>query len=132
MTMTDPIADMLTRLRNALGAKHDTVTMPLSKIKAETARVLKEEGYINDYSVAKEGPQGTLTMTLKYDRDGASIIQELKRVSTPGLRVYTKAKDIQLFRGGMGTQVVSTSQGVMTSREAIRRNIGGEVLARVW
>lgn len=134
MTMTDPIADMLTRVRNANTAMHDEVQMPASKKKEALAELLKKEGYIEDYRVAvnADRPGSTLTVTMKYSPERARTISGLKRVSKPGLRVYKPAKDVPRVLGGLGVAVVSTSQGLMTDREARKRNVGGEVLCFVW
>ena len=130
--MTDPIADMLTRIRNANTALHDTVEMPGSTLKAEIARVLKEQGYIQDYEL-REGRVGTdLVVRLKYSRDRRRVISGLERVSKPGRRVYADRTTIPRILGGMGVAVLSTSQGVITGHEARRRGIGGEVLCSVW
>ncbi len=130
--LTDPIADMLTRIRNANLALHDTVEMPGSKLKAEIARVLKDEGYIADYEV-RDGRVGTeLVIRLKYSRDRRRVISGLERVSKPGRRVYVDRTTIPRVLGGMGVAVVSTSQGVITGHEARRRGIGGEVICSVW
>ena len=132
--MTDPIADMLTRIRNANTAMHDEVKMPSSKQKRALAEVLKKEGYIEGYSVAPstKGPGDTLTITLKYSHDRHRTISGLTRVSTPGLRVYRNATSVPRVQGGLGVAVLSTSQGLMTDREARKRNVGGEVLCFVW
>jgi small subunit ribosomal protein S8 len=134
MTMTDPIADMLTRVRNANTAMHDEVRMPSSKQKEALAAILKKEGYIEDFSVADNGdrPGSTLTVTMKYSPERARTISGLRRVSKPGLRVYSPAKEVPRVLGGLGVAVVSTSQGLMTDREARKRNVGGEVLCFVW
>jgi small subunit ribosomal protein S8 len=134
MTMTDPIADMLTRLRNANVAMHDQVRMPSSKLKESLAGILKQEGYIEDYAVADESvrPGRTLTVTMKYSPDRARTISGLRRVSKPGLRVYTKADKVPRVLGGLGVAVLSTSQGLMTDREARQRGVGGEILCFVW
>ena len=134
MTMTDPIADMLTRIRNANTAMHDEVTMPASRKKEALAAILKREGYIEDYSVAENGdrPGSTLTVTMKYSPERARTISGLRRVSKPGLRVYSPAKEVPRVLGGLGVAVVSTSQGLMTDREARKRRVGGEVLCFVW
>ena len=130
--MTDPIADMLTRIRNANTALHDTVEMPGSTLKAEIARVLKEQGYIQDFEL-REGRVGTdLVVRLKYSRDRRRVISGLERVSKPGRRVYADRTTIPRILGGMGVAVLSTSQGVITGHEARRRGIGGEVLCSVW
>jgi small subunit ribosomal protein S8 len=134
MTMTDPIADMLTRIRNANTAMHDEVSMPSSKKKEALAALLKKEGYIEDFAVAvNDGkPGSSLTVTMKYSPERARTISGLRRVSKPGLRVYSPAKDVPRVLGGLGVAVVSTSQGLMTDREARKRNVGGEVLCFVW
>jgi len=134
MTMTDPIADMLTRVRNANTAMHDEVLMPSSKQKEALAAILKKEGYIEDYQVAANAdrPGSTLTVTMKYSPERARTISGLRRVSKPGLRVYKAASDVPRVLGGLGVAVVSTSQGLMTDREARKRNVGGEVLCFVW
>ena len=134
MTMTDPIADMLTRIRNANVAMHDEVKMPSSKKKEALAALLKKEGYIEDFSVAtnNDRPGSTLTVTMKYSPERARTISGLRRVSKPGLRVYKPAQEVPRVLGGLGVAVVSTSQGLMTDREARKRNVGGEVLCFVW
>ena len=132
--LTDPIADMLTRVRNANTAKHDTVAMPSSKQKVALADILQQEGYIQGYSTAPS-PRGVgeiLTIDLKYSADRARTISGLRRISTPGLRVYRKADAVPRVLGGLGVAVLSTSQGLMTDREARKRNVGGEVLCYVW
>ncbi|MBX6749049.1 MAG: 30S ribosomal protein S8 [Micromonosporaceae bacterium] len=135
MTMTDPIADMLTRLRNANQAYHDKVSMPYSKIKASIAEVLKTEGYVASWSVEepKEGSVGkTLVVELKYGPHRERSLAGIRRVSKPGLRVYAKAKEMPRVLGGLGIAIISTSQGLLTDRQARKRNVGGEVLAWVW
>jgi small subunit ribosomal protein S8 len=134
MTMTDPIADMLTRIRNANTAMHDEVQMPASRKKEALAAILKKEGYIEDYTVAEntDRPGSTLTVTMKYSPERARTISGLRRVSKPGLRVYSPAAEVPRVLGGLGVAVVSTSQGLMTDREARKRNVGGEVLCFVW
>jgi len=135
MTMTDPIADMLTRLRNANQAYHESTSMPHSKIKVGLAQILKREGYILDYQVTDppEGQVGkTLTVTLKYGRNRERALAGLRRISKPGLRVYAKATALPRVLGGLGVAIVSTSQGLMTDKEANQKSIGGEVLAYVW
>ena len=134
MTMTDPIADMLTRIRNANKAQHDSVTMPGSKLKESLAKILEREGYIGSFEVAPyEGRPGTaLTIHLKYDADRHATIAGLKRVSKPGLRIYARADEIPRVLGGFGVAVLSTSAGLMTDREARKRHLGGEVLCHVW
>jgi small subunit ribosomal protein S8 len=132
--MTDPIADMLTRLRNANLAMHDDVRMPSSKLKESLAEILKREGYIAGYAVTDESnrPHRVLTITLKYSPERARTISGLRRVSKPGLRVYMKADKVPRVLGGLGVAVLSTSQGLMTDREARRKGVGGEVLCYVW
>lgn len=132
--MTDPIADMLTRLRNANTALKETVTMPSSKQKVALAEILKKEGYIADFSVAPatKGPGNVLTVNMKYSNDRHRTISGLTRVSTPGLRVYRNSKEVPRVLGGLGVAVLSTSQGLMTDREARKRKVGGEVLCFVW
>ena len=134
MTMTDPIADMLTRIRNANVAMHDDVKMPSSKLKEALATVLKREGYIEDFAVADndDRPGRTLTVTMKYAPDRSRTISGIKRVSKPGLRVYAKADHLPRVLGGLGVAVVSTSRGLMTDKEARQSHVGGEVLCYVW
>ena len=134
MTMTDPIADMLTRVRNANTAMHDEVRMPSSKKKEALAAILKKEGYIEDFAVSDNGerPGSSLTVTMKYSPERARTISGLRRVSKPGLRVYSAANEVPRVLGGLGVAVVSTSQGLMTDREARKRHVGGEVLCFVW
>ncbi|MGA0839723.1 MAG: 30S ribosomal protein S8 [Pseudomonadales bacterium] len=130
MTMQDPIADMLTRIRNAQRANHPTVTMPNSKLKAAVCGVLKREGYIDDFGVAA-GDKPTLTVTLRYHR-GRPVIETVKRISRPGLRTYRGASGLPKVMGGLGVSIVSTNKGVMTDREARAQGIGGEVLCTVF
>jgi small subunit ribosomal protein S8 len=130
--MTDPIADMLTRIRNANTALHDAVEMPGSTLKAEVAKVLKEQGYIADYELQEARVGTELVIRLKYSRDRRRVISGLKRVSKPGRRVYVDRSEIPRVLGGMGVAVLSTSQGVITGQEARRRGIGGEVICSVW
>ncbi len=132
MNMTDPIADMLTRIRNASMARHQSVLIPASGIKLNIARILKEEGYIKDYDIPAEMGGRMFRVWLKYGPDRKPVLTGLKRVSKPGLRVYTKRKDIPLVLGGLGIAILSTPQGVMTGREAFRKKLGGEVLCYVW
>ena len=134
MTMTDPIADMLTRLRNANTAFHDDVSMPSSKLKEALAKILVSEGYITDFSVADDStrPGRKLTIQLKYTPDRRRTISGIKRVSKPGLRVYSQASKVPRVLGGMGISILSTNQGLMTDREARKRNVGGEILCQVW
>ena len=134
MTMTDPIADMLTRLRNGAVATQDTVRMPSSKLKESLAVILRQEGYIADFKVSDDGtrPGRVLEITMKYTPERAPTISGLRRVSKPGLRVYTKADRLPRVLGGLGVAVLSTSQGLMTDREARKQKVGGEVLCYVW
>ncbi len=132
MSHTDPIADMLTRIRNANKALHAQVTMPASGQKVELARVLKEEGYISDYSVSREGSFDTLVVELKYTDGRRRVISQVKRVSKPGRRIYAKKDNLPKVLGGLGTAVISTSSGLMTAREAQRLGVGGEVVCFVW
>jgi small subunit ribosomal protein S8 len=134
MTMTDPLADMLTRLRNANTAFHDDVAMPSSKLKVAVAKILEREGYISGFSVedAPGRPGERLVVQMKYTNDRQRTISGLQRVSRPGLRVYSRARGVPRVLGGMGIAIVSTNQGLMTDREARERNVGGEILCRVW
>ena len=132
MSMSDPLADMLTRIRNAVMVKYDSIDIPKSNTKVELARVLKEEGYIRDYSISEEGVQGTLTIDLKYGPNGESVITGIKRISKPGLRKYSKANDIPKVLNGLGVAVVSTSKGIVTDKTARSQNTGGEILCEVW
>ena len=129
---TDPIADMLTRIRNANMVLLPTVSMPSSKLKVALAKLLKEEGYIVDYKETSEGIFKTLTITLKYDENNKPVITNLRRVSRPGLRTYHKAKNLEQVFGGMGISVISTSKGLLTDRKARKENLGGEVICQVW
>ena len=131
--MTDPIADLLTRIRNGLMSKRNVVDVPLSKTKRRIADILKKEGYIQDYEVKEDAVQGTLSMTLRYvGEDMESPIHGLRRVSKPGRRVYRKADEIPQVLGGLGIAIVSTSKGLMTGKQAAEQNVGGEVLCSVW
>jgi small subunit ribosomal protein S8 len=135
MSMTDPVSDFLTRLRNAAKAQHHDVTLPASKLKTELARILKEQGYIEAYEVnaaADDRPGEELTVTLKYTDDRKPVISGLQRVSRPGRRTYVDHSQIPRIQGGMGTAIISTSKGVMTGHEARIEGVGGEVVARVW
>jgi small subunit ribosomal protein S8 len=136
MTMTDPIADMLTRLRNANSAYHETVSMPHSKLKAHVAEILQQEGYIAGWDVADATEAGgvgrTLTMELKYGPNRERSIAGIKRISKPGLRVYAKSTNLPKVLGGLGVAIISTSGGLLTDRQAAKRGVGGEVLAYVW
>ena len=132
MSMSDPLADMMTRIRNAVMVKFDTVVMPSSRNKASIARVLKDEGYISDFSVTEEGVQGTLKINLKYGPDRESVITGIKRVSKPGLRKYAKADALPKVLDGLGISIISTSRGIVTDRTARAQNTGGEILCEVW
>jgi small subunit ribosomal protein S8 len=132
MSMSDPLADMLTRIRNGVMAKFDSVDMPTSNVKANVAKVLKDEGFINDYQVTDKGVQGTLTITLKYGPNGESVIRGIKRVSRPGLRQYAKANAIPTVLSGLGVAIVSTSKGIITDKTARALNTGGEIICEVW
>ncbi len=132
MTMTDPIADMLARINNANRARYDLVEIPSSKIKVEIARILKKEGYVEEVEETGEGIEKVLRITLKQGDDQHVRITGVKRVSKPGLRVYTGVKDLPQVLGGMGTAIISTSAGIMTDKEARRKKVGGEVLAFIW
>ncbi len=130
--MTDPISDMLTRVRNAVQAGHETVTMPGSRLKAQIADLLKKEGFIQDYQVETQGAKSVLTITLKYDRTGEPAIHVIRRVSKPGRRVYADVAQMRPIKRGLGTAIVSTSQGLLPDRECRKRRIGGEVICVVW
>ena len=133
MTMSDPIADMLTRIRNANTAKHDTVDVPASKMKLAIANILLDEGYIAKYDLVEDGAFKTIHITLKYGADkNEKVISGLKRISKPGLRVYANTEDIPKVLGGLGTAIISTNKGVVTDKEARKLGVGGEVLAFVW
>ncbi len=133
MTMSDPIADMLTRIRNANTAKHDTVDIPASKMKLAIADILVDEGYITKYDLVEDGAFKTIRVTLKYGKDkNEKIITGLKRISKPGLRVYAGAEELPKVLGGLGIAIISTNKGVMTDKEARAQGVGGEVLAFVW
>ena len=132
MQITDPIADLLTRIRNASSAKHDSVEIPASNMKKALCQILLDEGYIKDFSVAEDGKQGVITVTLKYLEGKKPVITGLRRVSKPGLRIYSNVEDMPKVIKGLGVAIVSTSKGVMTDRQARKENVGGEVLAFVW
>ena len=132
MLINDPVADMLTRIRNALVAKHETTTLPASNMKKAIAQILVDEGYIKGFEVIDDGVQGTIKLTLKYDGNRKGVISGLKRISKPGLRVYAKSEDIPKVLGGLGIAIISTSKGVMTDKQARKLHVGGEVLAFVW
>jgi small subunit ribosomal protein S8 len=130
--MSDPLADMLTRLRNAVMVKFDSVEMPLSSVKVDVAKVLKDEGYIRDYQVKKDNVQGSLKIDLKYGPNKESVITGLKRISKPGLRKYTKVNDIPKVLNGLGIAIISTSKGVVTDKTARALKSGGEIICEVW
>ncbi len=130
--VTDVIADMLTRIRNANQMRYKEVSVPASKLKCEIARILKEEGFIKDYKLVKDDKQGTIVLTLKYGDHKERVITGLKRISKPGLRVYAKNDEIPKVLNGLGIAIISTSKGIMTDKQARKENIGGEVLAYIW
>ena len=132
MQITDPVADMLTRIRNANSAKHETVDVPASNLKKDIAKILLDEGYIKAYSVEEDGKQGVIRITLKYTDNRSPVITGLRRVSKPGLRIYSSCEDMPKVMKGLGTAIISTSKGVMTDKAARKANVGGEVLAFVW
>ena len=132
MVLTDPIADLLTRIRNANMAKHDSVEIPASNIKKSLAEILKQEGFIKDYEVTEDGKQGVIKVFLKYGPNGERVISGLKRISKPGLRNYVSADNLPKVLNGLGIAIVSTSAGILTDKEAREKHIGGEVIAYVW
>ena len=132
MSMSDPLADMLTRIRNGVMAHFDSIEMPLSKIKIGVAKVLKQEGYINDYQVIDEGVQGKLKIDLKYGPNEEKVITGIRRISKPGLRQYKRADRIPKVMSGLGVAILTTSRGIITDREARQLNVGGELLCEVW
>ena len=132
MVVTDTIADMLTRIRNANQMRYQEVSVPASNLKCELARILKDEGFIEDYKILKDDVQGTILLTLKYGQNKERVITGLKRISKPGLRVYAKSEDIPKVLNGLGIAIISTSRGVMTDKEARKQKLGGEVLAYIW
>ena len=132
MQITDPIADLLTRIRNANTSKHETVDCPASKMKAAIVDILAEEGYIKSYQIIEDGKQGVIRITLKYSQTGERVISGLKRVSKPGLRYYASAEDMPRVLKGLGTAIVSTSKGIMTDKAARKEHVGGEVLCFIW
>jgi len=132
MVMTDPIADMLTRIRNANVVRHEKLDLPSSKLKAEIADILKREGYVRDYEVIKDNKQGVLRIFLKYGTNNERVITGLKKISKPGLRVYAKADEVPRVLNGLGTAIVSTSNGILSDKEARAQAVGGEVLAYIW
>lgn len=132
MTISDPIADMLTRLRNAIMARHDSVLIPSSRMKLGVARIIKDEGFISDYEVLRGKPQRVIKIYLKYDDKNQPILSGLERISKPGLRLHVQRKEIPRVYGGLGIAILSTSKGMMTGQQAWRRGIGGELLCYVW
>lgn len=132
MSMNDPIADMLTRIRNALRVRHEDVFMPYSRLKEDVAKVLQREGYIDTYSVAGEGAKKTIRVQLRYDAEGRSVIHGLRRISKPSLRTYMASNRMKPVRSGLGISIVTTSHGVVSGKEARDQNVGGEVLCEVW
>ena len=130
--MTDPVADMLTRIRNGMRARHAKVDIPASNLKTELARILKQEGYVQDYKRIDDDKQGVLRVFLRRGSDGAEVILGLSRVSRPGCRVYVAKDEIPKVQGGLGINIISTSRGLMTGRQAIREGVGGEILCNVW
>ena len=132
MTMTDPIADMLTRIRNANVVKHETVDVPASNMKKELSRILLEEGFIRGYDVIEDGKQGIIRIQLKYGQAGERVISGLKRISKPGMRVYAANQEIPKVLNGLGISIISTSKGILTDRQARKENVGGEVICYVW
>ena len=132
INVTDPIADILTRIRNAQTARHDNVSIPASAMKKSIAQILKEEGFIADFAETEDGSMRNIVVTLKYGPKGEKVISGLKRISTPGLRVYANAGELPKVLGGLGIAIISTSKGVMTDKNARKLNVGGEVLAYIW
>ena len=130
--VTDPIADMLTRVRNAIQMRYKEVEVPASKNKVEIAKILKEEGFISDYKIKEDGNFKVITLSLKYGNRKESVITGLKRISNPGLRVYVKAQDVPRVLNGLGIAIISTSKGIMTDKQARRESLGGEVMAYIW
>ena len=132
MTMTDPIADMLTRIRNANVVKHETVDVPASNMKKELARILLEEGFVRGYDVIEDGKQGIIRIQLKYGQTGERVISGLKRISKPGMRVYAAKHEVPRVLNGLGISIISTSKGILTDKQARKENVGGEVICYVW
>jgi len=132
MSMTDPVSDMLTRIRNATTVRHDRTDVPASKMKLEIAKILKQEGFIRTFKLLEEGPQGLIRIYLKYAEDGEPVIHGLRRVSTPGRRVYRAADELPKVQNGLGVAVVSTNRGVLTDEQARGLRVGGEILCEVW
>ena len=132
MQITDTIADMLTRIRNASSAKHDSVAIPASNVKKAIAQILLDEGYIQSFTVEEDGKQGVIQITLKYGQNKSQIINGIRRVSKPGLRIYTNVEDMPRVMKGLGIAILSTSKGILTDKQARKANVGGEVLAYIW
>ena len=132
MTMTDPIADMLTRIRNANVVKHETVDVPASNMKKELSRILLEEGFVRGYDVIEDGKQGIIRIQLKYGQSGERVISGLKRISKPGMRVYAAKHEVPRVLNGLGISIISTSKGILTDKQARKANVGGEVICYVW
>jgi small subunit ribosomal protein S8 len=132
MSMTDPIADMLTRIRNGITSHHERVELPASKLKVEVARILKKEGFIRNFAVKEEEPQSVLRIDLKYSENGEPVIHGIERISRPGRRVYRNKQEIPRVLGGLGLAIVSTSKGVLSGQDAVKSGVGGEVLCQVW
>ena len=132
MQITDSVADMLTRIRNASTAKHDTVKIPASNMKKAIAQILVDEGYVKNFTVSDDGKQGIIEIALKYGQNKSQVITGLRRVSKPGLRMYTNAEDMPRVMRGLGIAILSTSQGIMTDKDARKANVGGEILAFIW
>ena len=132
MSMTDPIADMLTRIRNGITSHHDRVELPASKLKVEVARILKKEGFIRNFAVKEEQPQSVLRIDLKYSENGEPVIHGIERISRPGRRVYRNKQEIPRVLGGLGLAIVSTSKGVLSGQDAVKSGVGGEVLCQIW
>ena len=132
MSMTDPVADMLTRIRNGIQSRHDRVELPSSKLKVEIARILKSEGFISNYKLVEDKVQPSLRIYLKYSEDGEPVIHGIERISRPGRRVYRNKQEIPRVLGGLGLAIVSTSKGVLSGSEAVKSGVGGEVLCQVW
>ena len=132
MTLSDPIADMLTRIRNAVKAKFNSVDIPGSKLKVELAKILRDEGYVRNYKFLKDGKQGILRIYLRYGHQQANIVYGLERISKPSRRVYVRSKDIKPVLNGMGISILSTSRGIMTDKKARKANVGGEILCNIW
>jgi small subunit ribosomal protein S8 len=130
--MTDPVSDLLTRIRNATAVRHDRMDIPASKMKLEIAKILKQEGYIRTFKMIEEGPQGIIRIYLKYADDGEPVIHGLRRVSKPGLRIYRKVGELPKVRNGLGVAVISTNRGVVTDEQARSLQVGGEVLCEIW